>query len=70
MRNSVDRELEKMSVAREVIRDFDNRAYSAYGSHSFSCGYLGSMLSAAMAKLPKADFDRIVNQLNEYTPSK
>jgi hypothetical protein len=54
---------EQTQLSNDVIKMFTESAHSQYGSHSYACGYLGSVLVQAMNSMPKKQRELILKDL-------
>ena len=63
-------DFEKMLVetklSNEAVDGLNNASLSAYGSHAYAAGYLGSMLVRAMNEMPKARRAEFRKQIQEH----
>tara|TARA_R110000796_G_scaffold81834_1_gene180039 strand:- start:2120 stop:2356 length:237 start_codon:yes stop_codon:yes gene_type:complete len=54
---------ERNAATRKVMKQFSDASYAKYGSHSYTAGYLESVLVGAIANMSKKDRDMILNDL-------
>ena len=55
--------MERNAATRKVMLEFSNAAHAKYGSHSYTAGYLESVLVGVIANMSKKDRDMILNDL-------
>ena len=55
--------MERNAATRKVLKEFGDAAYAKYGSHSYTAGYLESVLTGVIANMSKKDRDMILNDL-------
>lgn len=51
----------------EVINVMQDAARAKFGDHGFACGYLGSMLEAALNELPEYKREQYLNMIEKTT---
>jgi len=49
--------------SNDVVKTFTEAAHDNWGSHSYACGYLGSVLVSAMNSMPKKQREMILADL-------
>tara|TARA_R110000868_G_scaffold46854_1_gene154391 strand:- start:1931 stop:2167 length:237 start_codon:yes stop_codon:yes gene_type:complete len=54
---------ERNAATRKVMLEFSNAAHAKYGSHSYTAGYLESVLVGVICNMSKKDRDMILNDL-------
>lgn len=50
-----------------VVQTFQAVHYKWYGNHSYSSGYLGSLVTQLLQEIPESDAQRILDQLGDAT---
>ena len=55
--------MERNAATRKVMLEFSDAAYAKYGSHSYTAGYLESVLVGVIANMSKRDREMILNDL-------
>jgi uncharacterized iron-regulated protein len=55
--------MERNAATRKVMKEFSDAAYAKYGSHSYTAGYLESVLTGVIANMSKRDREMILNDL-------
>ena len=53
------------TLANSTLRNFVETSYEAFGSYSYSAGYLQSLLATCLADMKKKDAQRVIKQLQE-----
>ena len=54
---------ERNAATRKVMKEFGDAAYAKYGSHSYTLGYLESVLVGTICNMSKRDREMILNDL-------